>query len=50
MVTWSVRPNCVKVDADSLNRWVEAGNVFEEEHSHEVRQLVTAPELLSPIE
>jgi len=49
-VTWSVRPQCAKLDVSSLNKWAEDGNVFEEEHSHGVRQLVTAPELLSPIE
>ena len=48
-VTWSVRPNCAKVDFSSLNAWVENGNVFEEDHSHGVRQLVKATELLSPI-
>jgi len=49
-VTWSVRPSCAKVDVGSLYAWAEKGNVFEENHSHGVRQLVTAPELLSPIE
>lgn len=49
-VTWSVRPQCAKVDINSLHRWAEEGNVFEETDSHGVRQLVTAPELLSPIE
>ncbi len=48
-VTWSVRPLCAKLDIASLHRWAEAHNVFEEEHSHDVRQLVTAPELLAPI-
>jgi len=48
-VTWSVRPNCAKLDIASLNAWAEAGNVFDEDHSHGVRQLVTAPELLAPI-
>ncbi len=48
-VTWSVRPTCAKVNYSSLNTWVENGNVFEEDHSHGVRQLVKAPELLSPI-
>ena len=48
-VTWSVRPQCAMVDIGSLNRWAEQGNVFNESHSHGVRQLVTAPELLSPI-
>lgn len=49
-VTWSVRPQCAKLDINSLNRWAENGNVFKEDHSHGVRQLVTAPELLAPID
>ncbi|MEM7328141.1 MAG: delta-class carbonic anhydrase [Pseudomonadota bacterium] len=49
-VTWNVRPMCAKVDINSLNQWAENGNVFNESKSHGVRQLVTAPELLSPIE
>ncbi|MCH9693438.1 MAG: cadmium carbonic anhydrase [Gammaproteobacteria bacterium] len=49
-VTWSVRPMCMKVDMASLHLWAESGNVFNEKKSHGVRQLVTAPELLSPIE
>lgn len=48
-VTWSVRPECARVDISSLHRWAENGNVFNETKSHGVRQLVTAPELLSPI-
>ncbi|WP_269581043.1 delta-class carbonic anhydrase [Roseibium sp. Sym1] len=48
-VTWSVRPQCTKLDINSLHAWAEKGNVFEEDHSHGVRQLVTAPELLAPI-
>ena len=48
-VTWSVRPMCAKVDVSSLYKWAESGNVFNEDHSHGVRQLVTAPELLAPI-
>ncbi len=48
-VTWSVRPSCAKVDINSLHAWAESGNAFEETSSHGVRQLVTAPELLSPI-
>ncbi|WP_417670764.1 delta-class carbonic anhydrase [Roseibium sp.] len=48
-VTWSVRPQCAKLDINSLNVWAAMGNVFEEDHSHGVRQLVTAPELLAPI-
>lgn len=49
-VTWSVRPQCATVDINSLHRWVQMGNVFNESKSHGVRQLVTAPELLSAIE
>lgn len=49
-VTWSVRPQCAKLDINSLHAWAESGNVFNETASHGVRQLVTAPELLSPIE
>lgn len=48
-VTWSVRPQCARVDVSSLHRWAAEGNVFKETKSHGVRQLVTAPELLSPI-
>ena len=48
-VTWSVRPQCAKLNIHSLHEWAEKGNVFEETKSHGVRQLVTAPELLSPI-
>lgn len=48
-VTWSVRPQCDKLDINSLHRWAEADNVFKETKSHGVRKLVTAPELLSPI-
>jgi len=48
-VTWSVRPQCARVDINSLHRWAAEGNVFNEKKSHGVRQLVTAPELLSPI-
>ena len=49
-VTWNVRPQCAKVDISSLHAWAESGNVFNETKSHGVRQLVTAPELLSAIE
>ena len=48
-VTWSVRPQCQKLDIASLDAWAESGNVFKEKKSHGVRQLVTAPELLSQI-
>jgi len=48
-VSWSVRPQCAKLNISSLHAWAENGNVFKEDHSHGVRQLVTAPELLSEI-
>ena len=48
-VTWSVRPQCQKLDIASLDTWAKSGNVFKETKSHGVRQLVTAPELLSQI-
>ncbi len=48
-VTWSVRPQCARVDISSLHKWAAEGNVFNETKSHGVRQLVTAPELISPI-
>ena len=47
-VTWSVRPDCALVNVASLHHWCEK-NVFEEDHAHGVRQIVTAPELLSSI-
>ncbi len=49
-VTWNVRPMCMKLNIASLHEWAESGNVFSETKSHGVRQLVVAPELLSPIE
>lgn len=48
-VSWSVRPQCQKLDIASLDAWC-GDNVFKEDHAHGVRQLVTAPELLSSIE
>ncbi|MCY4129697.1 MAG: delta-class carbonic anhydrase [Gammaproteobacteria bacterium] len=49
-VTWNVRPQCTKLDINSLHRWAENRNVFNEVSSHGVRQLVTAAELLAPID
>jgi hypothetical protein len=46
--TWSVRPSCAKINIASLNTWC-ASNIFNENHAHGVRQLVTNPKLLSPI-
>lgn len=47
-VTWSVRPQCAKVDINSVGKWCEK-NAFAEDHAHGVRNLVTEPKLLSEI-
>ena len=47
-VTWSVRPQCAKIDINTVGKWCE-GNEFEEDHAHGVRKLVTNPDLLSKI-
>ncbi len=44
-VTWSVRPRCAKLDINSLGKWC-AGNVFQEDHGHGVRGIVTSTDLL----
>jgi hypothetical protein len=48
-VTWSVRPECTKLDIASLDAWAESGNVFNETDSHGIRPLVTDPRLISAI-
>lgn len=45
-VSWSVRPNVMKVDINSVGKWLE-GNAFDEDHAHGVRNLVINPDLLS---
>ena len=47
-VTWSVRPEVVKVNIDTVGKWCE-GNDFDETYAHGVRNLVTNLDLLSPI-
>jgi len=47
-VTWSVRPNCAKVDIETVHKWCEK-NVFQEDHGHGVRQIVTDPKFLDKI-
>ena len=47
-VTWSVRPEVAKVDIKSVEAWCK-NNIFDEDHAHGVRNLVTNPSLLSPI-
>ncbi|TPW18512.1 MAG: hypothetical protein FD130_200, partial [Halothiobacillaceae bacterium] len=47
-VTWSVRPQCAKVNINSVGEWCK-NNEFKEDHAHGVRKLVVNPKLLSPI-
>jgi len=47
-VTWSVRPEVAVVDINSVGEWCE-DNVFNEDHAHGVRNLVTNAKLLSPL-
>ena len=47
-VSWGVRPEVAKVNAVTVGQWCKA-NVFNEDHGHGVRNLVTNPDLLSPI-
>ena len=47
-VTWSVRPQCAKLNINTIGKWCES-NVFEEDHAHGVRKLVTDERLLAPI-
>lgn len=48
-VSWSVRPKVAKVNLLSVGAWLN-NNIFEEEHAHGVRNLVTNPDLLSEIQ
>lgn len=48
-VSWSVRPQCAKLDINSLSSWCK-DNAFGEDRAHGVRKLVTHPALLAPIE
>ncbi|QIL42938.1 hypothetical protein G7045_00955 [Acidovorax sp. HDW3] len=47
-VTWRVYPQVAKVNIASLGAWCQ-GNVYQEEHAHGVRNLVTLPQLLAPM-
>jgi hypothetical protein len=47
-VGWSVRPGVAVVDINSVGDWC-TDNVFNEDHAHGVRNLVTNPKLISPI-
>ena len=48
-VTWSVRPQVVKLDISSLDAWLK-DNPFDHNHAHGVRNLITNPDLLSQID
>ncbi len=47
-VTWNVRPQCAKIDINSLSKWCE-DNTFEENQAHGVRKLIVDPKFLSKI-
>lgn len=47
-VSWSVRPQVAVVDINSVGAWCES-NIFNEDHAHGVRNLVTNPKLISSI-
>jgi len=47
-VTWAVRPQCAKVDINTVGEWCK-DNAFSEDHAHGVRKLVVNPKLLSTI-
>lgn len=47
-VTWSVRPQCAKLNINTLAEWCK-GNAYGEDHAHGVRKLVTNRKLLSQI-
>lgn len=47
-VTWSVRPQCIKLDINSLDQWGQ-NNPFNEHHSHDIRELVEFEGHLSTI-
>ena len=47
-VTWSVRPEVLKVDVKTVGEWCKS-NQFDEGAAHAVRNLVVNPDLLSPM-
>lgn len=48
-VSWSMRPEVAVLDINSVGDWCK-DNVFNEDHAHGVRNLVTNPKLLSKID
>lgn len=49
LVSWNVRPEVAFVDIETVGQWCD-DNIFAETKAHGVRNLVTHPSLLSPIE
>ena len=47
-VSWSVRPEVIRVNIATLESWME-DNPFNEDYAHGVRNLVVNPDLLAPI-
>ncbi|MFT5012798.1 MAG: hypothetical protein ACJAX5_000698 [Patiriisocius sp.] len=47
-VSRSVRPEVAMLDINSVSKWCD-DNMFNKDHAHGVRNLVTNPRLLSPI-
>jgi len=47
-VSWTVYPKVVKVSISSVAAWLSE-NEFDEDHGHGVRNLITNPDLLAPI-
>jgi hypothetical protein len=48
-VSWSVRPEVIRVDIDTVGDWC-GDNIFDETGAHGVRNLVMNPDLLSKID
>ena len=48
-VSWSVRPNVLKLDISSVAAWF-AENPFDEKYAHGVRNLVINPDLISSLD
>lgn len=48
-VSWSVRPNVLKLDITSVDTWLK-NNRFDEKYAHGVRNLVVNPDLISSLD
>lgn len=48
-VSWSVRPDVLKLDISSVGDWLK-DNVFDEKYAHGVRNLVVNPDLISSLD